>query len=406
MIKNANQKVEPVKTNLSKSDHKGDWQCYVCGKLGPKKSDIASHISSKHYPKAKESMHGPPRQFQCAKCRVMLQSNGALRLHTCGELPTSWTSGSRVEQCPLCQETFAKNKALLHHISLFHTKKKVHTCDQCDYKAATASLMKRHVSTVHNKDKEQTHLCNQCGSIFVTKTQLWDHIRYTHDKTTEHCMCFHCGMIVKTDVGLMNHVKENHKKDVNRTPSQDPTKPFKCETCAVEFSDLEIIRKHFRDVHKMVIDTPRYQTRYPCPKCDKVNYSHLQLENHINRVHDKMKKYPCTRCTEAFYDSQRLKFHMDKHDGINQHECHICSKTFQNRSLCNRHIKSVHEKSEEHVCQTCDFKTFHASSLTAHVQQVHQKLRPNKCDYCEDAFFYKRDKKKHMIKVHDTKETL
>jgi KRAB domain-containing zinc finger protein len=393
-----------VKAKTAKSDHKGDWQCYICGELRPEKSDIAGHIRANHYPKAKESMHGPPREFQCANCRVMFQTDGALGLHVCGEVPPSWTGGSRIRQCPQCEETFAKNYALLRHITLVHTKTRNFACDQCDYKAALPSLLKKHVDRVH-KDRERTHLCNQCGSMFMEKTQLWAHISYTHGKTTEQCMCFHCGMIVKTDVGLMKHVMEKHGKDMNRTPSEDPSKLFKCETCAVEFSDLEIIRKHFRDEHKMVKDTPKCLPRYPCPECGKGTYNKPSLENHINRVHAKMKKYPCTRCPEAFYDSRNLKFHMDKHDGINQHECHVCAKKFKNRYLCDRHIKSVHDKSEVHVCHTCGFKTFHAYSLTAHIQQVHQKYRPNKCDYCEDAFFYKRDKEKHMIKAHGAKET-
>ena len=31
-----------------------------------------------------------------------------------------------------------------------------------------------------------------------------------------------------------------------RTPSSDENKPFKCETCSQEFSDIGDIRKHFR----------------------------------------------------------------------------------------------------------------------------------------------------------------
>ena len=90
----------------------------------------------------------------------------------------------------------------------------------------------------------------------------------------------------------------------------------------------------------------------------------------------------------------------DMHDGLNQHKCNICWKTFKTKYLCDRHIKSVHEKNETFNCDICGFKTYHQWSLTAHVQQVHQKIKPNKCDFCEEAFFYKRDKERHMSKAH------
>ena len=73
--------------------------------------------------------------------------------------------------------------------------------------------------------------------------------------------------------------------------------------------------------------------------------------------------------------------------------------------MCERHIKTVHEKNEIYVCDTCGFKTFHSYSLTAHIQQVHDKYKPNKCDFCDEAFFYKRDKEKHMAKAHGSKES-
>ena len=86
-------------------------------------------------------------------------------------------------------------------------------------------------------------------------------------------------------------------------------------------------------------------------------------------------------------------------------KCPTCWKLCKNKFLCERHIKTVHEKNEIYVCDTCGFKTFHAYSLTAHIQQVHQKYKPNKCDFCDEAFFYKRDKDKHMVKSHGSKES-
>ena len=109
---------------------------------------------------------------------------------------------------------------------------------------------------------------------------------------------------------------------------------------------------------------------------------------------------------KAFFDARSLKVHNDQHDGVNQHKCPNCWKLFKNRFLCERHIKTVHEKNEIFVCDNCGFKTFHAYSLTAHVQQVHEKYKPNKCDFCDEAFFYKRDLEKHYTKIHQVITTV
>ena len=128
-----------------------------------------------------------------------------------------------------------------------HKKEKNFACDQCDYKAALPTLLKKHKTRVHSdQERERSHLCNQCGSMYMEKTQLWAHIAYIHGKSVEETMCFSCGKIIRTDVALQKHILEVHGKQFNRSESSDVTKPFKCETCLQEFSDIGDIRKHFR----------------------------------------------------------------------------------------------------------------------------------------------------------------
>ena len=95
--------------------------------------------------------------------------------------------------------------------------------------------------------------------------------------------------------------------------------------------------------------------------------------------------HPPSRCP------RRKTKHENKHNGLNQFECQHCKKTFATKTLCNRHVKTLHEKDQTFNCDMCDFKTYHSTSLTTHREQVHQKLRPHKCEMCEDAFYYKRD---------------
>ena len=67
--------------------------------------------------------------------------------------------------------------------------------------------------------------------------------------------------------------------------------------CTKEFSDIEELRKHFREDHRGLRGN-RKQTcfkKISCEECGNRFYNKLQLENHINRIHLNEKKYPCTR---------------------------------------------------------------------------------------------------------------
>ena len=46
-------------------------QCYVCGEVNSMKNEIIEHIKDTHFQDVKNSMHGPPREFQCQECRLV-----------------------------------------------------------------------------------------------------------------------------------------------------------------------------------------------------------------------------------------------------------------------------------------------------------------------------------------------
>ena len=299
------EEVSKKVTKKSKSQNtSGEWQCYVCGEKNSVKSKVIDHVKENHYAKIKNSMYGPPRQHQCAECKIMYQSEDSLALHLCGEVPLSWTGKVRgqniVRKCSHCELTFKRNYELLRHVAMKHKKEKQFACDQCDYKASIPFLLKKHKARLHSDTRERSHLCNQCGSMFMEKTQLWSHIAYIHGKTIEDTMCFSCGLHIRTKSGLAKHLKEVHNRDNNRTPSSDPEKPFKCELCLKEFGVMSEIRKHFREDHKIASKDTKQEPKYNCSECSRVFWTNNSLESHFNRVHAKERKYPCPRCHEAF----------------------------------------------------------------------------------------------------------
>ena len=81
-VGNNNPKKIKIKTKkIRKENYQGILQCYVCGL---EQENITEHIKKVHYTDIKSSMYGPPRQFQCQKCRLMFVSEDSLGLHICG----------------------------------------------------------------------------------------------------------------------------------------------------------------------------------------------------------------------------------------------------------------------------------------------------------------------------------
>ena len=62
-------KKENKKKNISSEPEQ--TQCYVCGEVNSMKNEIIEHIKDTHFQDVKNSMHGPPREFQCQECRLV-----------------------------------------------------------------------------------------------------------------------------------------------------------------------------------------------------------------------------------------------------------------------------------------------------------------------------------------------
>ena len=84
---------------------------------------------------------------------------------------------------------------------------------------------------------------------------------------------------------------------------------------------------------------------YPCPQCDVVYDSKLDLNKHIGTEHKTADgKYPCSECDNVYASRDRLNRHLIQHtvpDG-KPFECVLCDTTFSRRDALTRHMKRKH----------------------------------------------------------------
>merc|ERR1712018_762823 len=53
----------------------------------------------------------------------------------------------------------------------------------------------------------------------------------------------------------------------------------------------------------------------------------------------------CLACNKSFKNTRAFKLHRDRHQGLLNHKCPDCSKTFNGRSEVNRHMLAIHHRS-------------------------------------------------------------
>jgi len=139
--------------------------------------------------------------------------------------------------CESCPESFTKVKYLTEHQKKYHTDKgKKHTCDQCGYSALYQSVLKKHVSMVHEKKMENK--CSKCDFATFYQCKLKEHVRAVHDKIKDK-FCHMCDARFAKTENLRVHIQSIH----------DKTKSFQCSFCTYGGNRKGKFIAHMKEVH-------------------------------------------------------------------------------------------------------------------------------------------------------------
>ena len=116
-----------------------------------------------------------------------------------------------------------------------------------------------------------------------------------------------------------------------------------------------------------------------------------------------------------------MKIHIQTvHEGVKEHKCDHCGKTFGVRHNLKKHIESSHEgpsiafvntenpdfkksKNNRKRSEQCEFctKSFSRShDLKRHIKSVHEGIRNYKCEFCDKSFSHAQSLDRHRFSVH------
>ncbi|XP_055523116.1 zinc finger protein 665-like [Wyeomyia smithii] len=227
--------------------------------------------------------------------------------------------------------------------------------------------------------------CEVCQKVFKNKRMLFRH-QEIHASENKY-KCRYCGRWFRARSSWYNH-ELKHRHAVGREVKLE--REFLCEVCAKCFKNKKLLKDHLEIVHQGL-------KRFKCDICNKCFTRNGSLAEHKLIQHAGIKQFACNICGKAFGKEDSLKTHLTVHLG-KRFRCEVCSKTFLKKAFLTAHVAKAHPSEDGPVPFACDVckKTFSSSYHLKNHQMIHTNDRPQQCNQCGASFRQKQQLKVHM----------
>ena len=201
--------------------------------------------------------------------------------------------------CTVCEKFKAKSTdAMESHIES-HVNGELH-CDLCSYIAPFVNDLTRHKRIVHKKN---VNICFECGMETNGTDGLRDHLGKVHGKPQYKCKFCLKEKGVEFAAVSKNSYRQ-HLREVH------PEKMAACKTCSRLFANETMLKKHVE------LGCAGIKPSYACEKCGKTYNSQERVNDHVERVHNKVRRFQCPHCPFTAARGAGLNQHLHIHTGI------------------------------------------------------------------------------------------
>ena len=158
---------------------------------------------------------------------------------------------------------------------------------------------------------------------------------------------------------------------------------FYCIKCDVVEPSLKELNDHFRNTHDWV----------HCHNCGKPFPTPSALSKHMYTHGAKLLQ--CEQCDKQFPFESQLTSHMISHDEEGQFACDQCPKKLKNKSDLKKHLSAHTDETFE--CKYCDvYVASDIHNLKGHLK-THDKLLRYVCRYCAKRFKHFNQRRRHQL---------
>ena len=231
-------------------------------------------------------------------------------------------------------------------------------CNSCLFNSSREIVMKKHKLEKHGEKPQ----CVDCDEFFVTVRAYKIHMR---NHVTRNCHV--CGKaVLKVSFGV--HLKTHSE---NRGTI--------CITCGKSVINMF----NHAQTHK--------NKDFSCPHCDYKTNVEYRVNLHIQWKHSKVDPVQCPQCGKMIkaMKKSRLELHIKRcsanSSNRERHSCHVCQKTFAEKSGLRDHMRYVHDKSVPKTkCDLCKYQSSSKNNVFMHRKRVHEgKPLREECQYCK-----------------------
>ena len=281
--------------------------CDTCGEVCDGYDTLRKHFRKAH-PKDKRYRTAKEQCHTCELCGKVLSNFSHLKkhlleVHDVGELAPE----KRILNCSICEKEFKSAVTMDEHFKTqCHDNDKTEcqniefNCKFCSTKWISHLSLELHIMEIH---KKRMFSCDQCNYVGHDKPHVSAHKDHRHKKLKNH-VCHHCGISYSEKRSLKKHLFLKHNEG-------DPIKTYKCSKCEKVYKHSKQLKEHIIRAHERIVI-------HPCDRCTYTSYIKSDLHAHIRNIHEGHKPNKCELCGTAYLYKRDLIKHKERNHQIFQ----------------------------------------------------------------------------------------
>ncbi|KAL6256443.1 hypothetical protein P5V15_012556 [Pogonomyrmex californicus] len=243
---------------------------------------------------------------------------------------------------------------------------KPYVCQTCGIGFAREKALASH-ARIHGGDSPFE--CTSCSEMFWDVNSLREHVRVKHGGT----------------IPQQTSDAEEYDNDATYTGDSERVGEFYCNTCAVPFHRLDLLKRHQKIHIKPEMDTMEGSSQHHmCNVCGEEFEEALALLAHAELHASRSPSRCCLLCGARCRDEAEVADHLrQNHQDAPPNTCTMCGKTCKDKRSLVKHLW-IHNVDKTFVCTKCG-KRFHSKArLRRHMVSHRNKMVA--CDECGEEF--------------------